>query len=254
MNVKIVNRTAYPIPAPFPLPAVTIPAKGARTFSLANLAGLLANKNFQHDAGRIYDVITTPTSGLPDVTLTADVAGRALFAADFFNAATVLAKFATDSFDNPELLKLIKDGAFLAADVATLALFGDAIWPPAKTAVVAANGVATPFQIYKALAASGVAGTADDVSLFAANAPFAFRILDIALYVSTNVGGASVTLRDTAGGAGAALSEALSVATTGVKRPTTGLTTSTVAANGTLTVRRSDRSMVGELILTCIKT
>lgn len=74
---------------------------------------------------------TIATVALAAGILSADAAGRAKFAANFFDAATVLAKFDTDSFDAAELLKLIKDGAF-AADAATRALFGDGIWTEAK--------------------------------------------------------------------------------------------------------------------------
>jgi hypothetical protein len=54
--------------------------------------------------------------------ITADATGRALMASGFFDAATVAAKFGTDSFTNAVLLQLIQDGAF-AATAATRALF-----------------------------------------------------------------------------------------------------------------------------------
>lgn len=104
--------------------------------------------------------------------------------------------------------------------------------------------------IYKVLATGGTSGTADDVAIYIANAPFKFRILDVKLIVSTNVSSATVTLRDTAGGAGAALSDALSVTTTGIKRDAALTVLSTVAAGGSLYVHRSDRSMVGEIVIT----
>lgn len=65
--------------------------------------------------------------------LSADATGRALMAASLFNAATVAAKFGTDSFTAAVLLQLIQDGAF-AADTSTRALFGDGIWTDAKMA------------------------------------------------------------------------------------------------------------------------
>jgi hypothetical protein len=100
--------------------------------------------------------------------ISADATGRALFAANFFNVATVLAKFATDSIANAALLQLIADGAF-AADAPTRALFADAIWTQAKLApasldgtvvktVADANtigGIPIMFQIASADAASG---------------------------------------------------------------------------------------------------
>ena len=64
---------------------------------------------------------------------TADAASRAKFAGDFFDAATTLAKFDTDSFTNAVLLKVVKDGAF-QADAATRALFADKFVTLAKLA------------------------------------------------------------------------------------------------------------------------
>lgn len=74
--------------------------------------------------------------------LSADAAGRAMMADDYFNAATVLAKFDADSFDNAQLILAVKDGAF-NADAATRALFDDGIWPLAKLATTAKTKVLT---------------------------------------------------------------------------------------------------------------
>jgi len=68
---------------------------------------------------------------LPANTLAASAAGRGMMANDFFDLATALAKFATDSIDNVWLLKTVKDGEF-KADAATRALFADDIWTKAK--------------------------------------------------------------------------------------------------------------------------
>jgi len=67
------------------------------------------------------------TDELADDALAASAAGRAKIADGFFDAATALAKFDTDSIANAFLLKAIADGAF-QADAATRALFADAIW------------------------------------------------------------------------------------------------------------------------------
>lgn len=83
-----------------------------------------------HDGANSKAVTTgTPAAG----ALSADAGGRAIMAADYFNAATVLDKFDADSFDNAQLILAIKDGAF-NADAATRALFDDGIWPLAKLA------------------------------------------------------------------------------------------------------------------------
>ena len=68
--------------------------------------------------------------------LAASVAGRAKIAANYFDAATVLDKFATDSFTNAVLLQLIQNGAFVA-DAATRALFADGFMPPEKLTTAA---------------------------------------------------------------------------------------------------------------------
>lgn len=76
---------------------------------------------------------TIGTAHLAAGIVSANPAGRALFAADIFDAATVLAAFATDSFANAELLKLIADGAFVA-NANTRALFADGFVNGAKLA------------------------------------------------------------------------------------------------------------------------
>jgi len=52
-------------------------------------------------------------------------------AADYFDTATILSKFATNSVTNAVLLDLVLNGAF-QNDAATRALFADEIWPAAK--------------------------------------------------------------------------------------------------------------------------
>jgi len=116
-----------------------------------------------------------------------------------------------------------------------------------------ANGLGVPFTLYVNCPSGGAAGTADDVVVFSANAPFPFRILDRKLYVSTAVAAATAQLRSATAGGGSTLSSAMSVASTGLVLDAS-TTTNTVAAGGTLVLRRSDRSMVGELFLTCIRT
>lgn len=82
--------------------------------------------------------------------LSADAPGRALMAANFFDATAVAAKFAADSFTAAVLLQLIQNGAF-AADTNTRALFGDGIWNAAKLAAAAVTPVkrdaATYFEV-----------------------------------------------------------------------------------------------------------
>jgi hypothetical protein len=120
--------------------------------------------------------------------------------------------------------------------------------------------LAIPFMVYVSCPSGGAAGTADDVTIWNAAAPFAMRIIDAQLRVSAAVGGSSAALRTASGGGGsvvlpdpAAATQTFSTAATGVLEDL-ATATATVAANGSLFLRRSDRSVVGELMLTCIRT
>jgi hypothetical protein len=114
-----------------------------------------------------------------------------------------------------------------------------------------ADGLSHLLVIRKAFVATGAA--ADDVTLYNATAPFAFRVIDVLLFVSTAVGGTTATLRDATGGGGAALSDALATNTTGTKRRDF-TSTGTVAAGGTLSLRRTNGNTVGELVVLIRRT
>jgi hypothetical protein len=123
-----------------------------------------------------------------------------------------------------------------------------------------ASNLAVPFNVYVSCPSGGAAGTADDVTIWNATAPFALRILDATLRVSTAVGGSTAALRTASGGGGSvvlpdpgAATQTFSTATTG-PHDDVAVATATVASGGSLFLRRSDRSAVGELILTCIRT
>lgn len=123
-----------------------------------------------------------------------------------------------------------------------------------------ASNVAVPFYVYVNCTSGGSAGTADDVTIWNATAPVALRILDAQLRVSTAVGGSSAALRTASGGGGSVVlpdpgtaTQTFSTAATGVLEDL-ATSTATVAAGGSLFLRRSDRSVVGELLLTCIRT
>lgn len=144
MPLLVKNTTGAPITLDVEDPAPVIPAN-----STVNVTGELRGRTSQEytdleaqkgtdleyywDGLAAYDTEDLVVVALAGGALTANAGGRSLIASDFFNAATVLAKFATDSFDAAQLLKLIKDGAF-AADTATRALFADGIWTAAKLA------------------------------------------------------------------------------------------------------------------------
>ncbi len=103
--------------------------------------------------------------------------------------------------------------------------------------------------------AAGAGGAADDVAVFSPNVtPFAFMIIDVTLVVSTIVGGSSVTLRDTAGGAGTALSDSLTSASSGFKRNTGSTTLPTIARGVPLFIRRSDSGVAATMLISMLRT
>jgi hypothetical protein len=114
------------------------------------------------------------------------------------------------------------------------------------------TGVATALILHKVFAA-GAGGAADDVVIFAANAPYAFDIIDTTAKVVTAVGGSTLQLRDTAAGAGTTLSDALTSAATGTKRNTAQTTNPQVLRNGTLIIRRSDSGIAGSVDVTILR-
>lgn len=98
-----------------------------------------------------------------------------------------------------------------------------------------------------------VTGTADDVTIFASNAPCKFRILDSMLLVTTLDAGATGTLYTATAAGGTQCSSALSAASLGRVRDNITTGTQVIAAGGSLYLRRSDRAFAGEIILTCEK-
>lgn len=115
-------------------------------------------------------------------------------------------------------------------------------------AVADANGLAAGANIRVAFTAGG-GGSADDVVIYSANAPFKFRVLDTKIIISTVVALATVQLRDATGGGGSALSDSLAAAAVGVKRDVLMTSTGTVSSGGTLVLRRSDNGVAGEVIV-----
>lgn len=119
--------------------------------------------------------------------------------------------------------------------------------PAANVPATDAAGLGDVFAIRKAFTA-GVTGAADDVTVYAANAPFAMRILDVTMYVSTANAGDTITLRSATAGGGSVQSSALSLASTGVVR-NAHTATVTVAKGGSIYLRRSDRDCAGEVVI-----
>lgn len=172
-------------------------------------------------------------------------------------ALSVIGRSANSSGDPADISATAASGAVLresgsALGFGTVAAAGlaDGIISPAKLAVLTSS-IGGVFTIFVAVTAGG--GGADDVTIYNANAPFAFRVLDVLLLVATAVGGASAQLRDTSGGGGSALSSVLDGAATGTKR-NDNTATATVAASGSVFLRRSDSGIGGELVILCVRT
>lgn len=120
---------------------------------------------------------------------------------------------------------------------------------PAKLAVVASN-IAATFTI-RVTCTAGTPGSADDVTIYSSNAPFAFRIIDVTWLDSTAIALSSVQLFSATGGGGTALSSVLTAAITGTAR-NNDTATHTVAANSSVFLRRSDQGVAGEIIILCV--
>ena len=102
-------------------------------FKWQNLPKML-NAVFSTSAGHDHDGTNSKAVTVGTIAagaLAKNATGRAMMADDYFDAATVLAKFDADSFDNAQLILAIRDGAF-NADAATRALFDDGIWTLGK--------------------------------------------------------------------------------------------------------------------------
>lgn len=114
------------------------------------------------------------------------------------------------------------------------------------------------FIRYVSFAATGATGTSIDVTIWNAAAPFALRILDATLRVST-AASTTAALRTASGGGGSVVLPQVSDATSTFATSAAGAiddtasATATVAAGGSLFLR-IDRAVAGELILNCIRT
>lgn len=146
-----------------------------------------------------------------------------------------------------------RGGVVLVARLGTNAnwkVFEHQIDPANLLPFTASRGVLFTVRV---AATAGTPGSADDVTIYSANAPFAFRILDVLWLDSTAIALSSVQLRDTSGGGGSALSSVLTAAVTGTAR-NNDTATRTVAAASSVFLRRSDRGVAGEIIIIAVRT
>jgi hypothetical protein len=100
------------------------------------------------------------------------------------------------------------------------------------------------------------AGADDDVSIFSANAPFAFRILRMFPVVTTGVALSSWQARNATGGGGAAVSSAFDASAVSDAPAITANNgaSATIALNGTLVIRRTVSTSAGEVVLVCVRS
>lgn len=114
--------------------------------------------------------------------------------------------------------------------------------------------IGVPFVMRVAMTA-GTPGTADDVTVFSLAVPFRMRLLDAWAVISTAIGATTLSIRDTAAGAGTLMVPAIASAAAGLNRAagTTPTVTSQVAENGSLFIRRSDRGVAGTVFIMAVK-
>jgi hypothetical protein len=109
-------------------------------------------------------------------------------------------------------------------------------------------------NVVRTVFTAGAAGSADDVAILTGLPWSGAVVLDTILYVSTAVSGSTCTFRSAVGGLGIAYSDALNTAATGVKRSTALTSTPTVAGNGNIFLRRSDRGVAGTAVVYLLRT
>lgn len=158
------------------------------------------------------------------------------------DADSVLARVGGDLVSHP-WSTLAGGGLDYAAGVISAAI--------APGSLFADNNFGVPFLIRNVFAA-GAAGTADDVTIYNGNAPFAFRIVDCWVQVATAIVATTVQLRTASGGGGTALSSALSTALTGTVSNNDTASRS-VASAGSVFLRRSDRGVAGTILILALR-
>ena len=127
---------------------------------------------------------------------------------------------------------------------------------PANLSV--ATGAATtaaeagiPF-VLRSIFTAGTPGTAGDISIYTANAPFKFRVVDAFCIVTTGIAAKYITLRTATAAGGTAVTSAMSAATSGsLVRNALTTASQTIAAGGSLVIRLDDIGLAGEVFVTC---
>jgi len=153
-----------------------------------------------------------------------------------------------DVGDLATLDELYRNSGFaadLAAGRVSLTVDADDAPPPDAPLDVldADTGLLQPVHLWVAVAA-GAGGSPDDVTLVD-SLPFAGVVMDCEFIVTTGVGTDTVTYRDTAGGAGTALSSALGAGTADSRSRTELGAAPALAQGDSIYARRSDDGIAG---------
>jgi hypothetical protein len=145
-------------------------------------------------------------------------------------------------------MRVNRAGTVTGTPVVSVAGAVDGAVAPAMFNSPDAAGLGGALVLVKTIAA-GTPGTADDVTIYNANVPFDMVLYDCMFICTTLINPSTTTLRDTAGGAGAALSTAFNTATAGNKRNTDMATAPTLGEGDSVFLRRSDRGVAGVLVM-----
>jgi len=120
-------------------------------------------------------------------------------------------------------------------------------------AEIASTALLSPELVIRKAVTAGGGGSADDVTVYAANAlPFKFRIIDAWCYLSAgNAGGRTITIRDEAAGAGTAAGtlDATNLGRVEIVPTSNASTVYTPGATKGVFLRRSDSAIAGEVFI-----
>lgn len=121
-----------------------------------------------------------------------------------------------------------------------------------STAGVDGNGLGLQYTIKTLMSA---VGNSTDVTIYSANAPFAFTVLDSFFICTNGVTSGTVQLRDATGGGGNAVSSAMGAVAAGLTRNAQTTAPATIAANGTLVLRHAagNGNITGTVIVSILR-
>lgn len=101
----------------------------------------------------------------------------------------------------------------------------------------------------------GVVGTPDDITVFNANCPYPIEVINTFGRVTSNLAGVTWVGRTASGGGGTIITDTMSWAALGIAPVSVALASiTTIAAGGSLFIRRSDRATAGKLYLQVMRT